>query len=86
MATVKTEPDDSLWIKLLIQDRKVDKTRQSRTTSPHPDKGKSKRLLHWSRNSVRRVVGAYTGHCLLREHAKILRVVTDYFAVKKNKN
>lgn len=77
LATAKANTDEYLWREMDSRWTSRADCKVSRTTWPHPNKGKSNKLLKWSRDSVRKVVGALTGHCLLREHAKRMRLTTD---------
>ena len=77
LAAVRAELEDNLWRETDLRWTGRSDCNKSRTTWPHPNRGRSKRLLSWSRNSVRAAVGAYTGHCLLRGHAKRMGTVAD---------
>lgn len=66
LVIVKSELEECLWLET---DR--------RWTERSADKGRSKRCLSWSGNSVRTVGDIHTGNFSLWEHAKWIGIVAD---------
>lgn len=77
LSAIRMENNNNMWTNFQIRWQSRTDCRVSRTIWPEVNQCKSKNLTNWSRKKLRTLIGAVTGHCLLRSHAKKMKVGMD---------